>query len=273
MKSNAGDQLRGMRLRLRLTAREVDQASRRIAAAEANDQYVVSHARLIQIENGESTPSVYKLFSLSAIYGVSISRLLALYVNLAESGRHRSAPSHTQLICAEEDAAGASIEFPIRFSQRFENTETQVLSRLVDTWGEVPVGLLQRLNLRESLWGFVGLDDYTMYPLLRPGSLVQIEPCSRVAPRATFRSEFERPIYFIELRDGYVCSWCEFQPGRVLCIPHPLSPVPIRSFACPQQAEIVGQVTAVAARLVDRPPAAMNTAGPRAAAGTRDDTA
>ena len=61
----------------------------------------------------------------------------------------------------------------------------------------------------------------------------------------------ERPIYFVELRDGYACSWCEKKPNLLLLVPHPLSPVKTRQLVYPQEAEIVGRVTAVAMRLAE----------------------
>jgi hypothetical protein len=103
-------------------------------------------------------------------------------------------------------------------------------------------------------YGFIGLTDYTMFPLLRPGSFVQVEEQDAPPERVAYRTEFDRPIWFLELRDGYVCSWCEFERGRVISLPHPLSPSRTRAYRYPQEAELVGRVTAVAARLVRRPP-------------------
>ena len=90
-----------------------------------------------------------------------------------------------------------------------------------------------------------------MYPLLRPGSFVQIDDSSTRWQKNPWRSEFDRPMYFVELRDGYVCSWCELQGKTLTIIPHPLSPSQTRQFRYPDEAEIVGRVTAVAMRLVD----------------------
>ena len=44
---------------------------------------------MMQIESGESTPSIYKLFTLSAIYGVALNDVLSLYVDLAGIANHR----------------------------------------------------------------------------------------------------------------------------------------------------------------------------------------
>jgi hypothetical protein len=89
-----------------------------------------------------------------------------------------------------------------------------------------------------------------MYPLLRPGSFVQIDgQAARLQP-SEWRTEFDRPIYFVELRDGYACAWCELRGSQLTLIPHPLSACSTRTLAHPGEAEIIGQVTAVAMRLV-----------------------
>jgi hypothetical protein len=101
------------------------------------------------------------------------------------------------------------------------------------------------------LGGYIGLEDYTLHPLIRPGSLVQIDPRQRKISAEKWRTEFDRPIYFVELRDGYVCSWCRVDRGQLIIIPHPQSPPQeVRRFDFPSQAEIVGRVTGVAMRIV-----------------------
>ncbi len=68
------------------------------------------------------------------------------------------------------------------------------------------------------------MHDYTLYPLLRPGSFVQIDPRMRRIQPSRWRTEFDRPIYFLELRNGYACGWCEVQGNELALLPHPLSP-------------------------------------------------
>jgi hypothetical protein len=87
--------------------------------------------------------------------------------------------------------------------------------------------------------------------MLRPGSFVEVDPrVTKVQPYKG-RTEFDRPIYFVELRDGYACGWCEVQNGNLLLLPYPLSPCSVRQYAYEIDAEIVGQVTGVAMRIVD----------------------
>jgi hypothetical protein len=122
---------------------------------------------------------------------------------------------------------------------------------MIEVWGEVPVPLIEHFDVRHSMYGFIGLDDLTLYPLLRPGSFVQIDQRIKKILPFKRRTEYDRPIYFVELRDGYACSWCELQDSQLILIPHPLSPCPTRQFKNGTEAEVIGRVTGVAMRVVD----------------------
>lgn len=124
---------------------------------------------------------------------------------------------------------------------------------MVEVWGEVPIALIQKLDVRHCQYGYVGQQDYSMFPLLRPGSFVQIDSHPIRNTTTEWRTEFDRPIYFIELRDSYACSWCEIRGSQITLIPHPLSGWTIRQFNYPTEAEIIGQVTGVAMRLASTP--------------------
>jgi hypothetical protein len=79
---------------------------------------------------------------------------------------------------------------------------------------------------------------------------VQIDASQRKIGAEKWKTEFDRPIYFVELRNGYVCSWCQVDKGQLIVIPHPHSHQDIRRFDYPSQAEIVGRVTGVAMQIV-----------------------
>jgi len=253
----AGERLKQLRSRLGMTTREVAELSHKIAIAEGNEEFSLSHARLIQIENDESTPSVYKLFTLSAVYGRTFTDLVSYYVDLESVAKYQLILERdkTRLASLEEHDEAKPLSFPVRFDPGFQVGRTNLVSRMVEVWGEVPVSLLRSLNIRKLRYGFIGLEDYTMYPLLRPGSFVQIDDQQKLQTHGVSRSEYERPIWFLELRTGYLCSWCELQHDRIVSIPHPLSPCRTQEFAYPNEVEIVGRVTAVAARLVNPPEA------------------
>jgi hypothetical protein len=88
-----------------------------------------------------------------------------------------------------------------------------------------------------------------MYPILPPGTFIQIDESKNRVIEGAWRSEYERPIYFVETRDGYICSWCSMQRDGLVLQSHPLSPVAVKVLKHPQEAEVVGQVVGVAMRL------------------------
>jgi len=241
-----------------ITTREVADFSQKIAEAEGNPEFHISNAWLTQVENSDSVPSIFKLYSLSSIYRIKFTDLLLLYgLDLQHLSRNQmdSPLPDTHLTNLEVYDQERTVSFPIRFDRSFDIDNTNLLSRLVEVWGEVPIALIQHLDIRHGLYGYIGLHDMTLYPLLRPGSFVQIDPSVRKVQPMRWRTEFDRPIYFVELRDGYACSWCELQDGHLLLLPHPLSPRGVRRLAHGTEAEIVGQVTAVAMTLAPLAPA------------------
>ena len=83
-----GDQLRELRNRLGVTTREVEEFSRTIAEDRQNEEFYISNAWLTQLENKNSVPSIYKLYSLSVIYRTKFNELLAIFgIDLNEIGR------------------------------------------------------------------------------------------------------------------------------------------------------------------------------------------
>jgi transcriptional regulator with XRE-family HTH domain len=250
---SAGLKLKQIRERLKLTLRAVEEYSTEIAEAERNSEFNVSIARLNQIENDGSLPSVFKLYSLSVVYHMNLEQVLALYqidLGKMEEHRRRIPLSRTHLFSASADNREKIMRFPIRFDPGFRPEKTAFISRLIENWGEIPLGLLATLDFKKFRYGYIGLDDHTMGPLLRPGSIVQIDEARRRVVNEGWVDEAGRPIYFIELRYSYECCWC-FQRGKDLTmIPHPLSNSGPRTIQIPDDGEVLGQVIGVAMRLV-----------------------
>ncbi len=251
--NRAGQKLRQIRERLNLTLRAVEEASLEIADAEGGSDYVVSTGRLNQIENDGSLPSIYKLYSLAVIYRLSIDEVLGFYgINLSKIEEHRlrARQTRTHRFTAELGDPSRPIRFPIRFDPGFRAEDTVFLSRVIQEWGEIPVGMLSSLDLKKYLYGYIGLEDRTMSPLLRPGSIVQIDESRRRVVNQGWTTEFDRPIYFLELRYSYECCWC-YQRGReVTLVPHPMSNLGPRTIKVPDDGEVLGQVVGVAMRIV-----------------------
>jgi hypothetical protein len=81
-----------------------------------------------------------------------------------------------------------------------------------------------------------------MAPLIPPNSFVQIDAeqtrvKKSLARKSPGHSQFRRPIYFVDIRDGYACGWCQIEDGQLTLVPHPDSPEKIRTFRHPAEAE------------------------------------
>jgi len=264
--TSPGSYLKGIRLRLRLGVRDIQQMSSKIASRERNRRFYVSAARLTQIENDETMPSQFKVFTLATIYGLSYFEVVRRYgVDPDRSHEYRSQfkLSATCPVTSEVADTDRTVTLPLRLDPSFKWERTQLINRAVALWGELPAAFLLELNPRQHMYAYIGMEDETMSPLLKPGALVMIDGERRDVVKATWTSEYERPMYLIELRDGYVCSWCEALRSTITIVPHPLSCVPIRSFSLATEAEVIGQVVGVAMRLVPtEPPIAGRSATP-----------
>src|SRR6266850_2039750 len=256
MASVAGEQLKTLRRRLGITTREVERLSQQIADSKNNPEFYISHAWVTNIEIGEFTPSIYKLYTLSVIYRYKFTDLLGFFgLRLDEVSKDILSIRlpETHLIGKAVDLEGDSLSVPT-LEPEFQLEKTNLIPRLIENWGKIPVSMVSHLNFGRALYGYIGLEDFTLYPLLRPGSFVEIDSRQNKIKPVEWRTEFERPIYFVELRDAYICSWCELDGNQLTVIPHPQSKQEVRRFQYRTEAEIVGRVTAVAMRLVGLEP-------------------
>jgi len=249
-----GQRLRTIRKDLGISARQVEKYSRQIANAERSPKFYISNAWLSQIEAMGPVPSVPKLFSLSVIYRINFVELLSLFgIDLERIGLHqleiRLPKTHPAKLEVYNEKRTAT--FPVLLHEGFKVEKTTLLSRIVKIWGDVPISVIRHLDVRNSDYGYVGLRDHTMDPLVPPGSFVQIDnQVHEVLGHSSWRTELDRPIYFVKIPGGYACSWCELKRNQLTLVPHPLSRSHLRHFAYAQDAEIIGRVTGIAMRIV-----------------------
>ena len=249
---SAGVGLRQIRDQLGLTMRDVESASARISALHGSEEYLIPPSRLSDIETKGVVPSVFRFYSLAAIYRRPIRELLLIYgidLSTVTNDWSSSRPANSHISGFEEETADCNV--PIRFDPGFDLRETSDLRRMVQEWGSVPFTFLNSLASQKYTYAFVGTEDYTMYPLLQPGSFIQVDESKRRVVSRPWRSEYERPIYFVETREGFVCCWCSLRLNSLVLQPHPLSSAPVRVLKHPQEAEVIGQVVGVAMKIGD----------------------
>jgi transcriptional regulator with XRE-family HTH domain len=207
MMEDAGQKLKSVRERLGLTVREVEEYSNRIAEVHQSEEYTIALSRLSDIENKRTVPSLYRLYSLCAIYRIDFSEALGWYgVSLANQ------PADSAML-------------PL---------------------AKLPLMMLNRFDLRDIAYGYIGTNDWSMHPILPPGSLVVIDQTRRKILNSGWTSEFDRPIYFMEHRDGYSCCWCTLRDTQLVLHPHPSSLQDPEVYIYPKEIDVIGQVTFVA---------------------------
>jgi hypothetical protein len=226
----------------------VQEVSQGIAREKNNPEYYISHAWLTDAENGKFSPNLYKLCTLSIIYKCSWVDIMAFFginaLDLAREQRLVQLP-HTHLLGSTLQLPGQSIVIPVELRKGVELTRTSLVSRMFQTYAQIPLDLLQQLVPERCLCGYIGLADYTLDPIIRPGAVVAIDTGQHKIEMGDWRNEADRPIYFVELRDGYACCWCELDGNHLMLIPCPQSPVQVRQVRYPTDGDIIGRVIAV----------------------------
>lgn len=239
-----GERLKRVRERLKLTYRDVEQASHDIAERLRNPEFCIALSRLADIENKGTAPSIYRLYALCAIYRLELGAVLSWYgapLDRLPTESLLTVHDQTHLIHFEP---GGTARVP-ELGGEVDADRTAFLSPLISGWGAMPLRFLNGVETRRYRYGLIGASDWSMYPVLRPGSLVVIEPCSRISSGG-WSNELDRPIYFLELRDGYACGWCDLAGDRLILLAHPGSEQRPAVYRYPAEIELIGQVIGAA---------------------------
>ncbi len=208
-------------------------------------------SRLSDIENKGTVPSIFRLYSLCTIYRLDMTEVLDWYgVQIAQQpGDAASIQIETTHLIGFDAGESGEVQVPLALDPGLDPRRTSYLSRLIQKWGKLPLSLLNSLDIRNHRYAFIGSEDWSMYPLIQPGSLVLIDESQRKVVNSGWSNEFERPIYFLEHRNGFACVWCTLTEGQIVLQPHPASMCSPEVFRFPEDIEVVGQVTGVAMRL------------------------
>jgi transcriptional regulator with XRE-family HTH domain len=241
----AGERLKRVRERLKLTYRDVEEASQGIAERLGNPEFSIALSRLADIENKGTAPSLFRLYSLCAIYRLEMDDVLGWY----GAPMDRLAAEALRSPLAETHPVGfrprGSFAVPKPADFELDLNKTTFLSHALRGWGSLPLNAIHGLDLRSYRYGLIGMEDRSMYPILHPGSLVLLDDRARIS-HGGWTGEYDRPIYFLEHRDGYLCGWCDVTGDQLAVLPHPASRQKSRIFRFPAEIDLVGQVAGVA---------------------------
>jgi hypothetical protein len=243
-----GQLLRYSRERIGLNLRTLHEMSLQLAVHLKNDHYQLSTSALWEIEANSLLPRhIEKVFSMCILYCLDLRDYLhSAHVPVDEGGQESLPPQY----CSHSDwfIAPSGEEQP--------SQQLALASHLAEIVEEIPIFLRHGfpfrtgehdIGARELYW--VGQREGVFHPLLRGALLLAVDASrtGRAAERDAWKTPWERPVYLVLRRDGkYLCGFCSFKQNSVTVVPHPDCPVEPVHFVNGQEAEVVGQVTAVA---------------------------
>jgi len=123
--------------------------------------------------------------------------------------------------------------------------------RLLSAWSEVPLLLMLDVDWDRGPLVLIGTKDRMMWPLLPPGSLLQLDQKVRTIVDGLF-SEFERPIYLIEYRNRFYCCHAQRRGETLRLISHAESPAPPAIPIPFKEARVRGQLKCIFRPLATR---------------------
>jgi len=167
-----------------LPCARVESASLRIAERHVNDEFSVSPSRLSDIETKGSVPSIFRLYSLAVIYRCDVREVLSWYgidLGLSAADLNLNLPPRSHV--TETQQGAFAVKIPTRLDPAFDPRRSSNLSRMVEQWGLVPLAHLSNFMSEKYTYGYIGSEDFTMHPLLPPGTFLQVdESRSQVVP-------------------------------------------------------------------------------------------
>jgi transcriptional regulator with XRE-family HTH domain len=236
-----GARLRALRQQWRLSLREVEQRSSRIARERGDLSYKISASWLKRLESDEHELTVNKLIALAEIYSISTDQLLrSTYTAEAQSLSldRPSSPNATITLTESRKSQAKRLLSATPVPDQSPNQTTLL-----------PVG--NRPSRTPYRRGIIGKLDLALDPMIPAGSIVRIDTSKReISLTRDWTHLFQRPIYFLKILEGYACGWCELDSKSewLTLIPHPRSPASIRRWKYRTEVENLGRVIAIVIR-------------------------
>jgi hypothetical protein len=132
---------------------------------------------------------------------------------------------------------------------------TSATHRILSTWADVPILLMLDVDWERGPLVLIGLSDRMMWPLLPPGSLLQLDQKVKTIASGSW-PEFERPIYLIEYRGQFYCCHAQRRSETLRLISHAESQAPPSISVRMKEAKVRGQLTPIFKPLATRGSAA-----------------
>ena len=123
--------------------------------------------------------------------------------------------------------------------------------QLLLAWIDAPLLMMLDIDWERGPLVLIGLEDLMMWPLLPPGSVLQLNQKRRKIREGRW-PEFERPVYLIEYAGRFYCCYAQRKGENLLLISHDESPIrPITSVPS-KRARVRGELTPIFRPLATR---------------------
>jgi transcriptional regulator with XRE-family HTH domain len=238
-----GALLRSIRTEWGLSLREVKDRTEMLAKLWGSPRYASSFSHLAKLELGQHDMRVSTLISLSHVY----SKRPQTLVDACLPPEYHSPvfnpleePNATVLITEGHLHERAERLLPLSGASPNIPENTALLR------GDIH---LQRSRYRNAV---VGRKDRALFPMIRPGTIITVDTHQRaIASPKEWTNEFDRPIYLLYTRNGYVCGWCQLTEGgnRLNLVSHLMAKLDVLPLTYGKDVEVVGRVIAVAMSL------------------------
>ena len=236
-----GGKLRATRQAWKLTLREVEQRTLRLAQQWGNPAYRISASWLDRVEREDRELSATKFIVLASVYSLTLEQMLEMFPP-------PQGPTYT--IADEDSGPNATLltKGNLDDSAKIWLPDSLVTDTPPEKTDLLPVEASVPSHYRR---GIVGRQDRTLEPMIPAGSIVLIDIQKKsIAGRREWNHEFDRPIYFLETRNGYMAGFCELdrETDWLTVIPHALSFESNRRFRYKKEIEVIGTVVAAVVR-------------------------
>ena len=230
---------------LRLSYKDVVNASERLAAAHKNPDMRIGKSTLGNIISGSiRQPGTAKLDSLRVILNLSRSEMDASIGLQPE--RHFNEQlgmmrTRTHEVPIDAVTRHRSVKLPILRN----DTDMEVTQFLPSRWTDVEVEYLGSYYPPHLAYVVVGEDDSNATPMAPPGSRLLVNKLLNEVHPVDSVSFDQRELFYVRTPRGFTCMYAEMAPGdRIVLIPHPDSGNMREEFHR-GEVEIVGQVVGV----------------------------
>jgi hypothetical protein len=246
-----GQLLRHARRKMALSFREASGLTRQIAADLGSQEYFASPGSLCDYEALESPPRhVHKVISLCAIYGLSFMTFVrAAGLGIEGAGCQ---PMPDQFLDRPSSAR-------LALNEDTPEIKGESVRRLLKDWDEeIPLFLrgslralsgLSNLSLHDVFW--INRQQGSSEPNLNGTFLAIVNRRMKSALHWRSKPLWQQPLYVVLKRDGsYVCAFASIEDGMLVLHSYSHGYHLADRLRYPQDAEIVGQIVALARKLL-----------------------